>query len=106
MSRVKPLDELMYADMTMAHQAPNGLCNAIEISAPNSLFMERWIDSYRDFDHEQWYWNSVLRPYELAQKYPDEVQIIDEKYAFWPTWSDPSPYLNSEYDFFATGQFL
>lgn len=96
----------MYADMTMAHQAPNGLCNAIEISAPNSLFMDRWIDSYRDFDHIQWYHNSVYRPFELAVKYPDEIQVIDEKYAFWPSYYDDAVYRNADYDFFATGQFL
>lgn len=39
---------------------PKGLCNAIIISRPNSVFVERWLDSYEGFDEKKWTEHSVV----------------------------------------------
>ncbi len=84
---IRPLDELLYAPMTMGMQEENyGLCNAVIISEPKSSFLERYIDSYRQFDRNFWDWNSVIRSFEIARKYPHEIQTIESKGFFSPGW--------------------
>lgn len=44
---------------------PKGLCNAIIVARPQSIFVKRWLDSYEEFDNRQWADHSVvsLLPY-------------------------------------------
>jgi hypothetical protein len=55
----------------------SGLCNAIMLSAPDSPFVNRWLDSYHNFRSKgrDQYWNehSVLLPLQLAAEHPDEI---------------------------------
>lgn len=39
---------------------PKGLCNAIIISRPNSVFVDRWLNSYEGFDETKWTEHSVV----------------------------------------------
>lgn len=39
---------------------PKGLCNAIIVARPQSTFVRRWLDSYEEFDHNQWADHSVV----------------------------------------------
>jgi mannosyltransferase OCH1-like enzyme len=39
---------------------PKGLCNAIIVARPQSTFVKRWLDSYEEFDHNQWADHSVV----------------------------------------------
>ena len=44
---------------------PKGLCNAIIISRPGAVFIERWLRSYESFDDREWADHSVVsrRPF-------------------------------------------
>lgn len=44
---------------------PKGLCNAIIISRPDSLFIKRWLESYEGFDEKKWTEHSVVSRHEL-----------------------------------------
>lgn len=39
---------------------PKGLCNAIIVARPQSTFVKRWLDSYEEFDYNQWADHSVV----------------------------------------------
>ena len=39
---------------------PKGLCNAIIISRPNAVFVDRWLESYEGFDETKWTEHSVV----------------------------------------------
>ena len=39
---------------------PKGLCNAIIVARPQSIFVKRWLDSYEEFDNRQWADHSVV----------------------------------------------
>lgn len=63
-----------------------GLCNAVMLSEPNSLFVNRWLKEYRSFrsqGHDK-YWDehSVQVPGKLAREMPEAVTIINP-YAFY-----------------------
>lgn len=56
------------------------------ISQPHSSFLERWRASYQDFSPKEWAEHSVDRPWEIARRYPDELQVLDTRAFFWPGW--------------------
>ena len=39
---------------------PKGLCNAVIMSRPGSVFLERWLESYETFDPSHWTEHSVV----------------------------------------------
>ncbi len=65
-----------------------GLCNAVIAARPNSSFVERWLESYRDIDFsKEWNYHSVLLPRKLANAHPTEVCTLAPDAFFWPTWT-------------------
>lgn len=42
---------------------PEGLCNAVILSRPGERFLERWLESYKDFDGGDWAGLSVRKPW-------------------------------------------
>ncbi|ORY35552.1 hypothetical protein BCR39DRAFT_510716 [Naematelia encephala] len=115
---VKSFDDLLYYETTMGMEAspdsrrhaldPEGLCNAIIISAPNSTFIDRWIESYATFDEHVWAHHSVVVPWEIARRHPDEVQVLSERAFFWPMWHGEEiqyTHERDDYDFRGTGQY-
>lgn len=103
---------------------PKGLCNAIIISRPNAVFIERWLESYEGFDEKKWTEHSVVSgcamrakrshvlmvqemPWTLAKLYPTTVTVLSDRAFFWPLWSDDhihAVYGSTAYDFEASGQ--
>jgi len=87
---------------------PEGLCNAVIISAPGTDFIDRWLASYADFDEGVWAHHSVVRPWELARAHPDEVQVLNSRAFFWPMWHGEEikyTHERDDYDFRGTGQY-
>lgn len=81
--RLAPLTEI---------QKVYGLCNAVMLSAPGSRFVEMWLDNYVTFrsrgKDEFWVEHSVKVPYELAQKHPDLLTILEPEAFHYPAY-DP-----------------
>ncbi|ACB93746.1 glycosyltransferase [Beijerinckia indica] len=65
-----------------------GLCNAVMIAPPNSLFFKTWWEAYRSFDDSEWNRHSVLLPYVIAQTMPDDITILPPSAFFEPTWDE------------------
>lgn len=65
----------------------NGLCNAVIIARPGAAFLQRWIDSYKDFREGEWNDHSVLLPKKWADANPSEVCQLSPHAFFWPTWT-------------------
>ena len=67
------------------NSASTGLCNAVLLSAPDSEFVNLWLDEYKSFRSEgrDKYWNehSVLVPQRLAKEHPGLLTELDP-YAF------------------------
>ena len=61
-----------------------GLCNAVLWSVPGGCpLLHRWMLAYRSF--QPWHWNrfSVVLPWQLAQRWPAEIQQVPAP-AFFP----------------------
>ncbi|CAD6581388.1 MAG: hypothetical protein TREMPRED_002999 [Tremellales sp. Tagirdzhanova-0007] len=136
---IKPFDDLLYFPTTLGMEAspdsrrtqlePEGLCNAVIISAPHSPFIDRWLASYESFDEAVWAHHSVVVPWvgvlpkrkrrndieltpsqsqEIARSHPDEVQVLSSRAFFWPMWHGEEiqyTHENDDYDFVSTGQY-
>ena len=77
-----------------------GLCNAIILSKPNSLFATKWLETYNTFRSKgrDQYWDehSVIKPLHLSKKYPNDIKIMNSKSFFYPLWYNISDILFSE----------
>lgn len=63
-----------------------GLCNGVILAEPNSSFLRRWYEAYRDFSDEQWASLSVQMPFRLAQRHPEDLLVLDPFAFFYPMW--------------------
>lgn len=67
-----------------------GLCNAVLLSEKNSPFVNRWIDSYKNFRSQgrDKYWNehSVQVPQQLAAARPGELTILGPRAFHYPLY--------------------
>ncbi|MBK7432839.1 MAG: hypothetical protein IPI66_02395 [Chitinophagaceae bacterium] len=67
-----------------------GLCNAVLMSAPDSEFVNLWLNSYASFRSagRDKYWNehSVIIPHTLSIKYPGLIRILDPQSFYFPLY--------------------
>lgn len=89
----KSFDDILNKSVVLGleeQDARPGLCNAVIMAEPQSLFLKRWYEEYRHFRSkgrdEFWNEHSVLVPHSLMQTYPDEVHVLPGNAFFWPTW--------------------
>lgn len=117
-SRIKDFDDLLYASATMGMESasdsrrtalqPTGLCNGVIISEPNAPFIVNWLKTYVTFDQKNWAGHSVDKPWELAQLFPTDIQVLNITAMFWPLWSGQEidiVHQEDRYDFYGTGQY-
>ena len=86
---INSFEPLRGHDAVMGVEPGTGLCNAVMLCAPGSAFMQRWLDSFGDFDNAHWNFHAVQLPYQVAEKLPDAVRILDEYAFFFPSHTDP-----------------
>ncbi len=86
---INPFTPLMQNKTVMGIEAGTGLCNAVIMAKPGAQFIHEWQKSYVDFDAKKWNYHSVIFPWALAQKLPEEVYIADQYAFFYPTHNDP-----------------
>jgi hypothetical protein len=95
---VRSLRPLRSNNLVMGIELNRGLCNAVILAEPKAPFLDLWIESYREFNHELWNYHSVHVPYRLAQTYPHLIKVVDEYSFFFPMYDDPlSPLLWNSY---------
>jgi hypothetical protein len=91
---VKPLNEFLQHTFVIGKQGgtTKGLCNAVMLSRPKSKFVRKWINSYISFRSKgfgnHWDEHSVIKPKQLAEKYKQDLTILEEKTFHFPTWEE------------------
>lgn len=60
---LRSFDGLRNYPFTLGHEGPRATPNLIIVSQPCPPFVIHWIDTYRDFNPDEWAEHSVLRPY-------------------------------------------
>jgi hypothetical protein len=83
---IRPFAPLMEFDSVMGEEYEVGLCNAVILASPGSLFLRRWLSTYRSFDGREWNKHSVRVPYLLARQAPEQVHVVSHKSFFWPMY--------------------
>jgi len=83
---LKSFSDLLHYDFVMGRQTncdnteTYGLCNAVVLSAPNSEFAQKWLETYKTFRStgRDFYWDehSVLKPLLLSNIYNDKIKIL------------------------------
>jgi hypothetical protein len=82
--------------------------NAVIVAAPDSRFIDRWLESYQTFDEGVWAHHSVVVPWQIARDHPDEIQVMNHQSFFWPMWYGEEirdTHEKDDYNFRATGQY-
>jgi hypothetical protein len=84
---LKPFDEFLKHDFTIAYQGDHGLCNAVLIAKPQNPFIKLWLQSYKSFrstGKDQFYdEHSVILPMQLAMQRND-INVLDHTRFFYP----------------------
>jgi hypothetical protein len=76
------------------------ICNAVIIAPIHSQFLRRIYQSYQSFNSSCWACHSVLLTGQLANIYPNEVDILSPRAFFKPSWSHIEElYLYNRYNF-------
>jgi len=104
---LKSFNDLLDNDFVMGVQNNSdgtgayGLCNAVMLSSPNSIFGTKWFDTYRTFrSHgrdENWDEHSVLMPLKLSKEFPEHITILGTNTFFYPLWYDIKNILFNEF---------
>lgn len=64
-----------------------GLCNGLMIAAKNSTFIQKWYETYRAFDDNDWAGLSIRMPLKIALRHPEQVLVMDPMAFFYPMWN-------------------
>lgn len=87
---VKPFDKFLDKKCVMGQEVYeykfNGLCNAVVISEPNGVFINKWINEYKDFNSDVWNQFSTQTPNMLSKLFPEEISIEPHWTFFKFTW--------------------
>jgi hypothetical protein len=85
---LRPFLPLRRFDVVLGVELNMGLCNAVILARPDAPFLRRWLDAYKTFSADDWNKHSVRLPKLLAERHPDEIQVVDYKKFFWPTYQE------------------
>jgi predicted O-linked N-acetylglucosamine transferase (SPINDLY family) len=108
---IKNFDNLLNINKSciMGYQCKNtkfeGLCNAVIIAQPNSLFLQKWYELYDNYNPNEWDTLSVYAPKLLAEQFSDLIHIESQNSFFPYSWFDfntiidnsNTEYLNNSY---------
>ena len=64
-----------------------GLCNGLMIAAKNSTFIQKWYQTYKAFNDDDWAGLSIRMPLKIALRHPEEVLVMDPMSFFYPMWN-------------------
>lgn len=88
---IKPIDSLLSYNFVMGEEWANGkqfgLCNAVMMAEKGSEFGKLWLEEYKNYD-PNWGVMSVVRPMEIAKKYPNLIKVEPFFSFFKYSWSE------------------
>jgi hypothetical protein len=77
-----------------------GLGNGVILAAPQSPFMLRWLEQYRNWPNDRLTHFSVDLPLRLAREHPDEILLLPPSAFFTPLWRDVRQiFADDKYDY-------
>lgn len=86
---VKPWKHLLYEDVVLGKEAPNGVCNAIMFSKPKSKFFRIWLHEYEShFNPDGWREASIVLPETISKKHPQLATLKDPDVFFLPYYTE------------------
>lgn len=92
---IKPYKDFYEDNLVLGQQGKNGvegLCPAVIMSEPNSMFIKEWLSGFKyyfkggDPGTNEWCIHSVNYPLHLAKKYSGYVNIADYDNFFYPLY--------------------
>lgn len=83
---LRPFAAFQDFDVVMGEEYGVGLGNAVILASRGAPFLQRWLDSYADFDADDWNRHSVRVPAKLARDFPAEIHVLPHRSFFWPTY--------------------
>lgn len=92
---VKPFTPLLNNKFVLGQQNINGsegLCPAVILSEPNSIFGQNWLAGFKDSfgggppGSDTWCTHSVYYPSWLSKQIPNDITILDHEAFFWPLY--------------------
>ena len=92
---VKPFNTLLNNKFVLGQQNINGcegLCPAVILSEPNSIFGQNWLAGFKDTfgggppGSPTWCTHSVQYPLWLSKQMPKEITILNHEIFFWPLY--------------------
>ena len=99
---LKKITKFFNNNCVMGLQCPNtkyqGLCNAVIIAEPNSVFLTKWYQEYVNFSHHKWDYHSVTLPLLLSKINSNYIKI-EKSESFFPfDWNVTDIMINRKYD--------
>jgi hypothetical protein len=86
-------DNLLEHKNVMGIEPSVGLCNAVILAEKNSLFINEWYNTYKNFNKNNWNYHSIQIPLELANNMKDQI-CVESYYSFYyPFYKDTTRYL-------------
>lgn len=82
-----------YGDVWSRARGVSGMANAVILAVPQSPFLHRWYDEYRNFDDSSWDYHSCKLPLLLHQQYPGEAITMAASGFFIPQAEDMPEFL-------------
>jgi hypothetical protein len=92
---VKPFTPLLNNKFVLGQQNINGsegLCPAVILSEPNSIFGQNWLAGFKDSfgggppGSDTWCTHSVYYPLWLSKQIPNDITILNHEAFFWPLY--------------------
>ena len=88
---LRPFTEEMWnppSGLAMGHEDSKRMhigCGVI-IAQRSSLFLTRWLESYKTFNDKKWAEHTVIMAGYLAREFPHEINVFPETYFYRPSW--------------------
>ena len=83
----KPFD-LNVKNCAIAEEGNQGLCNAVILAEPQSMFIRIWLSHAKTFDFKDWGGFAVQLPLSLYREFPELVTPLPEKTFLYPGYKD------------------
>jgi len=94
---IKSFDTLLHHRLVLGQQnisGSEGYCPAIILSEPNSIFLQKWLEGFKDSFHgggpgtDTWCTHSVHYPAFLLEYFKGYVHIMNHEAFFWPLYHE------------------
>lgn len=87
---VRPFGDLLQHECTLGWEDTERkqLCNAVILAAPNAAFIDKMLESQKDFRPGMWGEICITAAGTLARQFPHLLTTLDHKSFYWPSWEE------------------